>query len=398
MIHDLGKVLKYMDKRVYLLTIVSFVVGMVELIIGGILDLVADDLGVTLGQAGLLITIFSLTFAISGPILSFLTATIERKKLTIITLFFFLIGNIIAAISPSYTILFIARIVSAASSSLLIVLCVVMAATIVKPAYRARAIGIVNMGVSGSIVLGVPIGLVLGNSFGWRAPFIMITILTLLSITGIYFLMEKVGAEKQSSLTKQFASLKDSRILFAHMTTFLLLAGHSTLYTYLTPFTKDYIGLNEAWVSVIYFIFGIAAVSGGAIGGLFGDRYGSNRTIKMVIIIFSIAILTISHTTFLLPLFLFNLIIWGMMSWAVTPPMQSHLMATAPETANIQISLNNSSLHLGIAVGSSIGGVIIDMTSVANNATFGGMLAILSLGTATLSMRKKHSIQTYKMN
>lgn len=87
-----------------------------------------------------------------------------------------------------------------------------------------------------------------------------------------------------------------------------------------------------------------------------------------------------------------------MMSWAVTPPMQSHLMATAPETANIQISLNNSSLHLGIAVGSSIGGVIIDMTSVANNATFGGMLAILSLGTATLSMRKKHSIQTYKMN
>ena len=141
-----------MDKRVYLLTIVSFVVGMVELIIGGILDLVATDLGVSLGQAGLLITIFSVTFAISAPILSVLTAKIERKRLTLVTLFVFLVGNLVAVVSPSYSVLFISRMISAASSSLLIVLCVVMAANIVELQYRGRAIGIVNMGVSGSLV------------------------------------------------------------------------------------------------------------------------------------------------------------------------------------------------------------------------------------------------------
>ena len=101
-----------MDKRVYLLTIVSFVVGMVELIIGGILDKVATDLGVSLGQAGLLITIFSVTFAISAPILSVLTAKIERKRLTLITLFVFLVGNLVAVFSPSYSILFISRMIS----------------------------------------------------------------------------------------------------------------------------------------------------------------------------------------------------------------------------------------------------------------------------------------------
>ncbi|WP_156290344.1 MFS transporter [Oceanobacillus salinisoli] len=378
-----------MDKRVYLLTIVSFVVGMVELIIGGILDLVAFDLNVTIGQAGLLITIFSLTFAVSGPVLSVLTAKLERKKLMLFTLIVFLAGNIVAVFSPTYSILFISRMISAASSSLLIILCVVMAATIVHPKYRGRAIGIVNMGVSGSLVLGVPIGLVLGNAFGWRAPFVFITVLTLLSITGIYFLLERVAPEKQISLKRQFASLKDQKVLFAHMTTFILLAGHSTLYTYLTPFVKTTMDLDGTWVSIIYFVFGIAAVSGGAVGGTLGDRFGSKRTILSVIIVFGLAIFMIPYTTFALPLFLVFLIIWGMMSWAVTPPMQSYLMTIAPETSSIQIGLNNSSLHLGIAVGASIGSVVIDVTSVENNAAVGGILAIISIGTALISMRNK---------
>ncbi|RKQ33252.1 MFS transporter [Oceanobacillus halophilus] len=381
-----------MDKRVYLLTIVSFVVGMVELIIGGILDLVAYDLGVSLGQAGLLITIFSLTFALSGPVLAVITAKLERKRLTIITLFVFLIGNVIAVFSPTYSILFAARILAAASSSLLIVLCVVMAANIVAPKYRARAIGIVNTGVSGSLVLGVPIGLMFGNAFGWRAPFVFITILTLLSITGIIFFMERVAPPaEQISLKRQFASLKDQKILFAHLTTFILLTGHSTLYSYLTPFVKFTMDLDGTWVSIIYLVFGIAAVSGGAVGGTLGDILGSKRTILGVIVIFAFAIFAIPFSTFSIPLFLVVMIIWGAMSWAITPPLQNYLMVSAPETSNVQISLNNSSLHLGIAVGSSIGAIVIDVSSVENNAAVGGILAVLSLGAALISMRnRKH--------
>ncbi|HZG72098.1 MAG TPA: MFS transporter [Chondromyces sp.] len=380
-----------MDKRVYLLTIVSFVVGMVELIIGGILDLVATDLGVSLGQAGLLITIFSVTFAISAPILSVLTAKIERKRLTLVTLFIFLVGNIVAVFSPTYSILFISRIISAASSSLLIVLCVVMAVNIVEPKYRGRAIGIVNMGVSGSLVLGIPIGLMLGNTFGWRAPFIFISLLSLLSIAGIYFFMSRVASTSQVSIGKQLASLKSRKILFAQLTTVVLLAGHTTLYAYLTPFVKTTMGLDGTWVSAIYLIFGISALSGGAIGGTLADWLGAKPTILAIIAIFCFAIFSIPYTTFALPIFLIALAVWGMMSWAVTPPMQSYLMTISPETSNIQISLNNSAVHLGIAFGSSIGGIIIELTSVEQNATVGGLFAVLALGTALISMAKRRS-------
>ncbi|MBP1968412.1 DHA1 family purine base/nucleoside efflux pump-like MFS transporter [Virgibacillus natechei] len=375
-----------MDKRVYLLTIVSFVVGMVELIIGGILDLVATDLGVSLGQAGLLITIFSLVFAIAAPILLAATSNMERKRLMIIALFIFLFGNLIAVISPSYAMLLIARIISAASGSLLVVLCITMASNIVDAQYRARAIGIVFMGISGSLVLGVPIGVMLGNAFSWRAPFLLISILTVGSIIGVYFFLGKIAPKQPVTIREQLGTLKNKKILFAQLTTFLFLAGHLTLYGYLTPFLQSTMNLDSTWVSIVYLLFGVAAVTGGAIGGMFSDRFGAKRTILYVITVFGLSIFAIPYTTFALPLFLIVMIIWSMMSWAITPAMQSYLIQTSPETSDTQQSLNNSALHFGIAFGSLIGGVVIEQASVNYNATVGGFFVILALGAAIFSM------------
>jgi DHA1 family purine base/nucleoside efflux pump-like MFS transporter len=378
-----------MNKRVYLLTIVSFVVGMVELIIGGILDLIAADLNVSLGKAGFLITVFSLVFAIAAPILLTMTARIERKRLTLISLFVFLLGTALVIMSTTYTMLLIARILSAASGSLLVVLCVTIASNIVDEKYRARAIGVVFMGISASLVLGIPIGLMLGNAFGWRAPFIFITVLTVFSILGVYFFMERLDPKPVIPIRQQLRTLKNRTVLFAQLTSFLFLAGHLTLYGYLTPFLKMTLGLNGTWVSIVYLIFGVAAVFGGGIGGTLADRFGTRPTIISIIIVFGISIFMIPYTTFAFPLFLAVMIIWSMLSWAITPAMQSYLIELSPETSDIQQSLNNSALHFGIAFGSMIGGIVIENASVEMNATVGGFLVILALGTAVFSMSKK---------
>jgi len=376
----------HMDKRVYFLMIVSFVVGMVELIIGGILDLIAIDLNVTLGQAGLLITIFSLIFAIFGPILLLATAKIERKQLTFISLFIFLIGNIITIFSTTYAVVFIGRVVSAASGSLLVILCLILAPSIVEPRYRGRAIGLVSMGISGSIALGLPIGLILGNTFGWRSPFILISLLTILSMVGVMFFMEKVEPKPPIPIGKQLATLKNRKILFAQLTTFLFLAGHSTLYTYFKPFLVTTMGLNGTWISVIYLIFGVAAVSGGGFGGTLADHFGARKATFTTIIIFACSIFMIPYTTTILGVFLITLVFWGMMSWAITPAVQSYLIETSPDTSDIQQSLNNSALHFGIAFGSLIGGIAIENFHVEHNATIGGMIVLLSFVTALISM------------
>jgi MFS transporter, DHA1 family, purine base/nucleoside efflux pump len=383
-----------MDKRVYFLMIVSFIVGMVELIISGLLDLIAGDLHVTIGAAGFLVTIFSLIFAIASPILLLMTSKIERKKLTLIFLFFFFIGNVVSVISPNYSILLLGRIITALSGALLIILCLVMAPTIVEPKYRGRAIGIVSMGVSGSLVLGVPVGLMLGEMFSWRAPFIFIAILSALSLIGVFLFMDRVEPKPSFPLRSQVATLKSRKILFAHISTFLYMSGHSVIYTYLKPFVQDTMDLSATWISVIFLIFGVAAVSGGGLGGTFADTVGTKKTIISSILIFSAVILVIPFTTYLVPVFLVALVIWGIMSWAISPAMQSYLIESSPETSDIQQSLSNSSLHFGIAFGSLVGGLIIGKLPIEVNAVIGGLFILASLGTMFISMRSSGVTRT----
>ncbi|MFZ0369121.1 MAG: MFS transporter [Halobacillus sp.] len=377
-----------MNKKVYMLAIVAFVVGTVELIIGGTLDLVAADLRISLGQAGLLITIFSLVFALASPVLLTATAKIERKQLMLWTLFIFFTGNMIAFWSPSYAVLMAARVLTAASGSLLVVLGVTIASAIVENQYRGRAIGIIFMGISGSLVLGVPIGLTIGNAFGWRVPFLLISILTLVSMIAVAFTLERIKPKPVISIKEQIHSLKDKKIFSAQLTSFLFLTGHLTLYAYLTPFLKTTLGLDPAWVSIAYFIFGVAAVSGGGIGGMAADKWGAEKSIIGIIVLFAIAIFIIPYVTFSLPLFLIVMVFWSSLSWAITPAQQSYLVVTAPETSDIQQSLNNSALHLGIALGSTIGGIVIEQSSVIHNATVGGLFVLLALASSCFSITR----------
>lgn len=387
-----------MNKRVYLLTIVSFVVGMVELIIGGILDLVAEDLQISLGKTGLLISVFSIVFALMGPVLLSVTAKIERKKLMLFSLVIFLIGNLIAVISTTFSLLMTARIISAASGSLLVVLCVTIASNIVKQEYRARAIGVVFMGISASLVLGVPIGLMLGNAFGWKAPFVLILVLTLLSMVGVTLFMEKIQPKPAVPLRKQLQTLKDRRVFSAQLTSLMFLTGHLTLYGYLTPFLKTTLGLSGSWVSIVYLIFGVAAVAGGGLGGIASDRFGTRPTILISIMVFAVAMFIIPFSTFSFPVFLIIMVIWSMLSWGITPAQQSYLIELAPASSDIQQSLNNSALHLGIALGSSVGAFVIENSSVEMNATVGSVFILLSLAAAVFSMKRGSGNASTQLN
>ncbi|MEH7119908.1 MFS transporter [Neobacillus vireti] len=377
-----------MNFRVYILAIVSFVVGMAELIVGGILDIVSSGLGVSISKAGELITIYSLVFAIASPVLLTLTAKVERKRLALITLALFFIGNIVAFLSPNFLVLFLSRMISAASGSLLVVLCVTIGSSIVNEEFRARAIGIIFMGISGSLVLGVPVGLMIGNHFGWRFPFLFIGILTLVSMIGVTFFLEKIEPKPVISLAKQVKTLKNSKILFAQLTSILFLTGHLTLYAYLTPFLKSTLHLDSTWVSIFYFIFGISAVFGGGLGGFMADKWGSKKSILTIVVIFCLVMFTLPKVTFSITLFVIVMMVWSMLSWAITPAQQNYLIETSPETSDIQQSLNNSALHIGIALGSIIGGMAINHYSVQANASIGGIFVFFALLCAIFSITR----------
>src|SRR5699024_1072239 len=162
--------------------IAAVTVGLVELIVGGILPKIADDLEVSIGSAGQLITVFALVYAIAGPILLSLTGKFERKNLLLVTLFVFFLGDVMTYFGTAFVWIMIARVITAMSASLVISLALVIAGKIVAPTHRAKAIGLIFMGVSSALVLGVPIGILVADMIGWRALFLGIAFMALVSM------------------------------------------------------------------------------------------------------------------------------------------------------------------------------------------------------------------------
>ncbi|OPA75167.1 MFS transporter [Paenibacillus selenitireducens] len=385
-----------MNPKIYILAMACFVAGTVELIVGGILDLISTDLGISLSASGQLITIYSIIYALSGPLLLTMTSRIERKKLYLYALFVFIIGNIVSTFSPNFSILLLARALSASSSSLIVVLSITMASQMVEPKYRARAIGTIYMGVSGSLVLGVPLGMILGNAYGWRAPFFMISCLSVLAMIAIGRYIRKTPPVPSLPLRTQLKTLRNGKIISAHLISIFMLTGHLTLYAYLTPFLQETLHINTSLLSVFYFIFGIAAVAGGGIGGWVSDKFGSERSIVMIVTVFGVMMFLMPLSTFSIYACIVVMMIWSMLSWSISPSLQSYLIQSAPESAEIQQSLNNSAIHIGIALGSGIGGVVIERSSVYYNAWVGVIFVILALGCAVCSIKWKNRFRAEK--
>lgn len=379
-----------MNFRVYILALATVAVGLVELIVGGVLPTIAAEFGISIGTAGQLITVFALVFAIAGPILLVATSEVERKKLYLISLFVFFLGNMMTFFSPNFTFMMVARVVTAMSTALVVVLSLTIAVRIVKPTQQAKALGFIYMGISSSLVLGVPVGILISNLFGWRVLFLGIAFLSVGSMLLIYFYLGKLPGEKMVPLRQQIKTLKSGKIMGAHLATLLMLAGHFTFYAYFTPFLETNLGLSSTWISGIYFAFGIAAVSGGAFGGALSDKIGPKKSILIVLSAFAVSMAVLPLTTFSLFVFIPVMMIWGALSWALSPAQQSYLIEIDRETAAIQQSFNNSALQIGISLGSGIGGIVFMRTGEMSNMAFWGSgIVVVALLCAVFSFTRK---------
>jgi len=376
-----------MDIRIFLLAISAITVGLVELVVGGILPVIAEDLGVSIATAGQLITVFALVYAIAGPVLLSLTAKIERKKLYLITLTVFFFGNVFTYFSTTFALMMTARVLTAISAALIIVLSLTITARIAKPSQRAKALGFIYMGISSSLVLGVPIGIVITNAFGWRTVFLCIAILTIGTILLISKFFDEIPIGQVQPLSEQLKSLANKKIVFAHLATMFMLAGHYTVYAYFTPFLETTMKLSSSLISIFYFLFGIAAVAGGAIGGSFATRVGSQKSILIILGLFSLSLFVLPYSTFSLPIFIVVMMIWGALSWALAPAQQDYIIQTDPASSDIHQSFNNSALQVGIALGSGVGGVAFSYTgSVSSMPVVGGFIVIIAFVCAAISL------------
>ncbi|WP_144028035.1 MFS transporter [Paenibacillus sp. 32352] len=380
-----------MDKRIWILAIASFVVGTVELVIAGIIDMIAQDLNVSAGTAGQLITVYSLVFAFGSPLLINLTSKVERRKLLTAAMLVFFAGNMISIVSPNFTILLISRIILAASCSIVVVLSIVMASSIVAPELRGRAIGVIFMGISASLVIGVPLGTLIGDIWGWRSTFALVGALTLIVAWAVNRYLPQVAPRPGVPLRDQLRTLKDSKILSAHLISILQMTGQFTIYAYITPFLNETMGLSTNMISLVLLVYGLAGIAGGWIGGWSSDKLGNGKTMIITLLLHALAIFLLPYSTGSIFPLLIVVIVWCAFNMAPSPAIQSYLIQTAPESSDIQLSFNTSSLHIGVAAGSIVGGLILNYYSVTMNTWVGGLIVILATLSAIFSLSKNRT-------
>lgn len=196
---------------VYLLALAAFLIGTIEYIITGIIQMVAHDLHVTTSTAGLLVTSLALSAAIGAPIVIALTINMDRRKILTWMLIIFILSNFITSISHSFEMVMITRILQGISGGTAIVVAMAVATRLVEREKRGTAIGIILMGLSSSLVLGVPVGTFLSSMIGWKALFVCIGLITMIPLIVVYRRIPSMKEQESVTLRMQLSILKDKR-------------------------------------------------------------------------------------------------------------------------------------------------------------------------------------------
>lgn len=368
--------------KIYMLAVVSFLVGTSEFIIAGILDMIAEDTGVSVAAAGQLITVFSIAYAFGTPILMAMTARVERRKLMLAALGMFVIGNLITVMAPGFLPLMGSRVIMALSTGLFVVVALTVAAKLAPQGKQGSAIATLVMGFSTSLIIGVPLGRVIASAYDWKVIFAGISILALFAMYAIVRTIPRSDGEEPVPLRDQLKLMKNPKIAIALTVTFFWIFGYSIVYTYISPFLLTITGMSERAVSIGLFAFGVASLIGSKLGGYGTDKWGVPRTLVGGMLLHSIVLFllaTFSHSAaFVFPL----LMLWAFSAWSSGPTQQYYLITLSPEASGIMLSLNTSVLQLAMAAGAGIGGVVVNDISLSSVSWLGASLVAVAAITA----------------
>jgi MFS transporter, DHA1 family, inner membrane transport protein len=371
----------------------AFAIGTEGFMIAGLLPALARDVNVSLPAAGHLVTAFSLAYAMGAPVMAVLTAGLERRRLLAIAMAGFSIANLLAALAPGYAELLAARLLLALSAASFMPAASGYAAALGGPELRGRALSVVTGGLTLAIIAGVPLGVLVGEGFGWRATFLGVAGLAALSLLGILVRMPSQSPDATASLGERLALAKRFDMLAVLATSVLTVAGTFTVYTYLSVFLADVAGIGPQGLALVLFGFGLASAVGTRLGGTAADHWGAGHTVIVGSGLAVLACLILSLGVALGPAramlaLLPAILLWGLASWGLMTAQQARLVALTPGLAAVSLSLNSSAINLGSATGAAVGALVIAdggvgrLGWVAAGFSVAALLAVLVSGRA----------------
>lgn len=382
---------RFFNLPVVILIASSFMLGMSEFIVVGILPDIATDLKVSEVTVGNLVSLFAFVYAPVTPLGSALSARFPRFATHLTLIGIFLAGNLLCAFAPNYAVLVVARIMIALVSGTLVAVAMTYAPDVTTDKFRTKFIAWVFSGFSIASVVGVPIGTWVANTFGWRWAFHIINVLTIMLIVGMVVALPRNSHIVKIGFLPQFRLFFDRRIQLGVLTVVFGAAASYVFYTYLTPIMRDEVHVPEQYLSVGLVIFGAACLWSNLYGGKLADRGRGVEPLTHIRPIYCahavlMASLVVAHWVPVYGALL--LVVLGMFMYLQNSASQVLYMDVAsqshPGSLNLAASLNSMSFNIGIALGSAVGGLVNGHFGLTWLGPVGALFLLCAIATTTM--------------
>ena len=382
---------RFFNLPVIVLISLSFMLGMSEFIVVGILPDIAAGLKVSEVTVGNLVSLFAFVYAPVTPLGSALSARFPRFTTHLTLVGVFLIGNVLCAFAPNYGVLVVARILIALVSGTLVAIAMTYAPDVTTEQYRTKFIAWVFSGFSIASVVGVPVGTWVANTFGWRWAFHLVNVLTVALIVLMVMVLPRNSRIVKIGFLPQFRLFFDRRIQLGVLAVVFGAAATYVFYTYLTPIMRDEVHVPEQYLSVGLVIFGAACLWSNLYGGKLADRGRGVEPLTHIRPIYCahavlMASLIVTHWVPVYGALL--LVVLGMFMYLQNSASQVLYMDVAsqshPGSLNLAASLNSMSFNIGIAVGSAVGGLVNTHLGLMWLGPVGAIFLLCAVGTTTL--------------
>jgi DHA1 family inner membrane transport protein len=374
------------------LTLGAFAIGTTEFVIVGLIPTIAADLQVSLPSAGLLVSLYALGVAVGAPVLTALTGRVPRKALLVALMVLFTVGNLIAWMSPGYGSLIVARVLTGLAHGVFFSIGSIIATSVVPKDKAASAIAIMFTGLTVALVTGVPLGTFIGQHLGWRATFLAVAALGVIALTGsLLFVPRNLPRSAPATFGQQFAVLAQPRLLLVYAMTALGYGGNFLSFTYLASILQEVSGFSANAVSGVLLVYGVSVAIGNLWGGRLADRLGPIPALKRIFALLALVLFVLTFTAHNTWLVLLTVLALGAVAFGNVPGLQVYVVKQAqrfvPQATDVASGLNIAAFNIGIALGASLGGLVVDHVGLMHTPWLGALVVLGAYALTALSGR-----------
>ena len=367
------------------LAIGGFGIGTTEFAMMGLLPNVAEGVGVSVPTAGHVISAYALGVVVGAPLLVAVSAKMARKTLALGLMALFTVGNLLSVFAHDYSTLMVTRFIAGLPHGAFFGVAAVLAASMVAPTKRGRAISMVMMGLSIANVLGVPLATFVGQQFGWRWLFVLVGAIGVITMICMSIFIPAQKAQAGASLRKELSALRRGQVWITLLIGVVGFGGFFAVYTYVANTMTDVAGFAPSFLPVIVGLYGVGMVVGNYIGGRIAD-WSVMGSIYLVMGFIATMLVLYAVTVHIQWMALLMIFVIGASGAMLIPSLQTRLLDVSPGAPTLASSLNHSALNTANALGAFVGGLVITWGwGFTAPALVGAVLAVLGLGIALLS-------------